>query len=123
MYWAFGSMGFLAPRVQGLDVLEPLQAPPDFVDESRGALFVFLPERSKELVWVKALLPDGDLWEFHNPLGHIRFLLYQAQPTRSSTGSPSSGRQSSCTVPARDACHHSNSSPRAASSTSARSSN
>jgi 4-amino-4-deoxy-L-arabinose transferase-like glycosyltransferase len=79
IYWGFGTMAFLAPETPGVDVLEPLRAPPDFVDESRGALFIFLPERSGELAWVQEALPGGHLREFHDPGGRLRFLLYEAE--------------------------------------------
>jgi 4-amino-4-deoxy-L-arabinose transferase-like glycosyltransferase len=82
IYWSFGTMSFLAPRVQGKDVVEPLDSPPDFVDETAGTaglgtVFLFLPERSGELVWVQQAFPDGQLREFYDGKGRLRFLTYE----------------------------------------------
>ncbi|MGD8398365.1 MAG: glycosyltransferase family 39 protein, partial [Anaerolineae bacterium] len=49
IYWSFGTMTFLAPSVTGEDVVEPLRAPPDFVQAGGDALFVLLPHRAGEL--------------------------------------------------------------------------
>jgi 4-amino-4-deoxy-L-arabinose transferase-like glycosyltransferase len=83
MYWKFGTMPFMAPRVQGKDVVEPLDGPPDFVDETdgtadRGIVFLFLPERSGELVWVQQAFPGGHLLEFKDRQGRLRFIAYEA---------------------------------------------
>jgi hypothetical protein len=77
IYWAFGTMAFLAPEVPGQDVVEPLDAPPDFVEEGRGAVFIFLPERVGELDWVRQAFPDGRLWEYRDARGKLRFTAYQ----------------------------------------------
>lgn len=77
IYWSFGTMPFLAPEVSGLDVTEPLDAPPDFVDESRRGVFVFLPERAGELSWVREAFPDGQVREFHDASGQLRFTAYE----------------------------------------------
>jgi 4-amino-4-deoxy-L-arabinose transferase-like glycosyltransferase len=77
IYWKFGTMEFLAPSVSGQDVVEPLSAPPDFVDEDRGAVFLFLPERTGELDWVQQAFPAGHLREFYDPGGRLRFIAYQ----------------------------------------------
>ena len=80
IYWNFGTMTFLAPDVPGQDVLEPLDAPPDFAakgSEDRRAVFLFLPERSGELAWVRQVLPDGRLREFRDAGGRLRFMAYE----------------------------------------------
>jgi 4-amino-4-deoxy-L-arabinose transferase-like glycosyltransferase len=77
IYWSFGTMTFLAPNVPGQDVIDPLTAPPDFVDQSRDALFIFLPERAGELAWVQQVYPDGTLREFRDAEGRLRFTAYQ----------------------------------------------
>lgn len=59
MYHDFGSSVFIAKDVQQIDVLEPLEGPPTFVDPSLRPVFVFLPERLNELEWVKQAYPDG----------------------------------------------------------------
>ena len=83
LYWKFGTMPFMAPRVQGADVVEPLDGPPDFADEAAGAegretVFLFLPERSGELAWVQQAFPDGRLREFYDRRGELRFIAYEA---------------------------------------------
>jgi 4-amino-4-deoxy-L-arabinose transferase-like glycosyltransferase len=78
IYWSFGTMTFLAPAVVGQDVVEPLSAPPDFVDEGQPAVFVFLPERAAELAWVQQAFPDGRLQEFRDSAGELRFIAYEA---------------------------------------------
>ena len=80
IYWGFGTMSFLAPHVPGHDVLEPLVAPPTFVDESRGAVFLFLPERGGELSLVQAAYPKGQLREFRDSEGQTRFIAYTVPP-------------------------------------------
>jgi 4-amino-4-deoxy-L-arabinose transferase-like glycosyltransferase len=77
IYWGFGTMEFLAPNVFGEDVVEPLQAPPDYVDGGGGTLFIFLPERAGELSWVQQAFPDGRLREFYDPDGRLRFIAYE----------------------------------------------
>jgi hypothetical protein len=82
IYWGFGTMTFLAPDVPGQDVVEPLDAPPDFVEKGHGAVFIFLPERVGELEWVRQAFPDGVLREFRDATGTLRFTIYQVrQPT------------------------------------------
>ena len=83
IYWKFGTMPFMAPRVQGWDVVDPLDGPPDFAGElggtvSRGTVFLFLPERSGELVWVQQAFPGGKLLEFNDRAGRLRFVAYEA---------------------------------------------
>jgi hypothetical protein len=77
IYWSFGTMQFLAPRVQGQDVIEPLEAPPDLPGEGQQAVFLFLPERRQELAWVEEGYPGGEVFEFYNPQGVLRFVAYQ----------------------------------------------
>lgn len=86
IYWNFGTMEFLAPSVEGQDVIEPLQGPPDIVDgeaaaapgaTSRSVMFVFLPERIGELELVRQALPGGRLQEVHDAWGSLRFTVYK----------------------------------------------
>ncbi len=77
IYWSFGTMEFLAPNVTGQDVTEPLTAPPDFVDADHPAIFILLPERAGELVWVQQAFPDGRLVELRDGQGRVRCILYQ----------------------------------------------
>ncbi len=80
LYWRFGTMMFLAPDVPGQDVVEPLTVPPDFVDPSRGAVFLLLPERASELAWIEQAYPAGKASEFHDSRGDLRFLAYEVAP-------------------------------------------
>jgi hypothetical protein len=80
LYWSFGTLMFLAPRVEGHDVVEPLTAPPDFVDEGRGAVFLLLPARAGELAWIEQAYPEGDLREFYDDAGQLRFIAYTIAP-------------------------------------------
>ena len=77
IYWKFGAMTFLAPEVSGYDVVEPLNSPPGFVDESRAAVFIFLPERVGELIWVQQAFPDRRVREFYDGAGRLRFTAYE----------------------------------------------
>ena len=52
-------MQFLAPRVQGQDVIEPLEAPPDLPGEGQQAVFLFLPERRQELAALEREFDGG----------------------------------------------------------------
>ncbi len=80
LYWNFGTMPFLAPDITGQDVAEPLTAPPDFVDRSHNAVFLFLPERLGELQWVQQAFPAGRLREFRDVGGRLRFAAYEVRP-------------------------------------------
>jgi 4-amino-4-deoxy-L-arabinose transferase-like glycosyltransferase len=83
IYWKFGTMPFMAPQVQGVDVVEPLDGLPDVAGgiagtAGPGAVFLFLPERSGELVWVQQAFPGGSLREFDDRAGRLRFVAYEA---------------------------------------------
>lgn len=82
VYWRFGTMIFLAPNVTGQDVIEPLEAPPEFVDDNQNAVFVFLPDRVREMGWVLQTFPDGRLREFHNQAGRLQFIAYEVPRVR-----------------------------------------
>jgi hypothetical protein len=80
MYWSFGTMTFLAPQVEGQDIVDPLDAPPDFVDDSEDAVFLFLPERISELSWVQQALPQGEVRAIHDSQGLLWFTAYEVLP-------------------------------------------
>lgn len=80
IYWNFGTMAFLAPDVQGQDVLEPLVAPLDFAVEDRQAVFLFLPERAGELIEVQRAFPEGRVLQFPDSSGRLRFVAYEVGP-------------------------------------------
>ena len=84
IYWKFGTMPFMAPQVQGMDVVEPLDGPSDFPGDTASAagqetVFLFLPQRSGELVWVQQAFPDGQLREFSDSQGRLRFIAYEVR--------------------------------------------
>jgi 4-amino-4-deoxy-L-arabinose transferase-like glycosyltransferase len=81
IYWSFGTIPFLAPQVEGKDVVEPLSSLPDFVDQGageggQGLAFLFLPERLGELAWVEQAFPGGQVREFHDAYDRLRFTAY-----------------------------------------------
>jgi 4-amino-4-deoxy-L-arabinose transferase-like glycosyltransferase len=77
IYYQFGTMPFLAPQVEGQNVVEPLSGPPDLELSDAGTLFLFLPERLGEMDWVKQAFPAGRVREFHDAGGKPRFTVYQ----------------------------------------------
>jgi hypothetical protein len=84
IYWSFGTMSFLAPGVSGEDVVEPItgdleQHQLSFVDEGQKAVFLFLPERVDEAVWVQEAYPGGTLREVHSADGRLQFEAYEVE--------------------------------------------
>jgi 4-amino-4-deoxy-L-arabinose transferase-like glycosyltransferase len=77
MYAGFPSIVYLAPEVEGEDVLEPLTGPPGFVEPDKLPLFVFLPERLAEIEYVEATYPKGRRLEFRQPAGSLLFVVYE----------------------------------------------
>lgn len=66
LYMDNGTVRFIAPRVQGVDVPEPLESPeqiPPLPDGMRP-VFIFLPERAGELEVVRQRYPDGHVASF-----------------------------------------------------------
>jgi hypothetical protein len=56
---------------------KPLDAAPDWQITGSQAAFVFLPEREKELEWVRSRYPGGTLQWFYANDGKRLFLLYE----------------------------------------------
>jgi hypothetical protein len=84
IYWGFGTMSFLAPDVKGTDVVQPLTLAGDLADYTgdapeEGMVFLFLPERMPELEWVEQAFPGGEIREFKDGGGRLRFVVY-SQP-------------------------------------------
>jgi len=80
IYWAFGTMTFLAPEIPGQDLVEPLGSPPDGVDRDVGAVFLVLPERQGEMAFVRQAFPEGVLHELVDPGGALRCIAYEVRP-------------------------------------------
>ncbi len=77
IYWSFGTMSFLAPRLSGRDIVEPLAGPPAGMEESRNALFILLPPRVGELSYLQAASPSGTVDEYHDEQGRLRFVAFR----------------------------------------------
>ncbi len=78
-YFSLATIQFLAPRMDGEDVIEPLAALPEWNLEG-PTLFVFLPERLPELDWVRARYPNGRYREFFSDKGPMLFAAYEVVP-------------------------------------------
>jgi len=80
MYADFGSTPFIAKRIQLHDVAQPLTRVPDFVDPRYKPVFVFLPERIKELALVRQAYPNGvqeDVRRMNDQNGPVLFTVYR----------------------------------------------
>ena len=64
MWVDFGSATFIAKNPYQ-DVIDPLTAPPAFVDPAYNAAFIFLPERKADFALVEQAYPGGQLEEVH----------------------------------------------------------
>ena len=81
MYWDFGTLRFLARGVKGVDVPPPGEGEPVEIDLSRGARFVFLPERLDELEAVRGQIPGGvKVPAFSNADGRLLYVSYEVAP-------------------------------------------
>lgn len=77
IYYGHPPIPFLAQGVTGVDVVERVQDKIEFVNPSRDAVFVFLPERRAEFDVVRRLYPVGSFREFRNPKGRLLFVAYE----------------------------------------------
>jgi len=83
IYWKFGTMTFLAPEVSGQDVVDPLTGPPHIagsagvVEAGHSLIFVFLPQRAADLIWVEQAFPKGQVQGFYDTSGRLRFTAYR----------------------------------------------
>jgi hypothetical protein len=75
-YFSLSTIPFLAPDKNGIDIIEPLTIPPDFLIDS-PTLFIFLPERLNELELVRQRYPDGAYEEFFSDKGEFLFAVYE----------------------------------------------
>jgi hypothetical protein len=75
----FGSIGYLAPEVEGVDIVDPLSRPNEraLVPDDKAAAFVFLPERRAELELVRQTFPGGHEQDVLAPTGdQLLYTLY-----------------------------------------------
>lgn len=93
----FGSLAYLAPHLERVDVFDPLTTPPtpDLAPPGRNTVFVFVPERIAELDLVRRSFPGGTVETVPSPVdGTPLFTVYYppaadgAMPLRS----PEAGR-------------------------------
>lgn len=77
-YFSLSTIPYLAPRMRGEDILEPLTAAPGWVVDG-PSIFMFLPERLNELPFVRERYPNGAYQEFIAPDGNIYFAVYEVR--------------------------------------------
>ncbi len=71
-----GIIRYMVPGLDGMDVQHPLDGPPDFVDGSRRAIFVFHPAREGEFEYVRSEFPKGEETDYWEPDGFLLFRMY-----------------------------------------------
>ncbi|MCS6848010.1 MAG: glycosyltransferase family 39 protein [Anaerolineae bacterium] len=76
-YQGFSTIKFVAPHVEGTDVLEPLAAPPDWTLDRPVTAFAFTPERATELEFVKRRYPNGRGVWIETPAREPLVLIYE----------------------------------------------
>lgn len=67
-YFSFSTIPYLAPSMQGHDIVAPLEAPPAW-PLRRSTLFIVLPERQGDLAHIRAAHPEGTERTFYGPDG------------------------------------------------------
>jgi 4-amino-4-deoxy-L-arabinose transferase-like glycosyltransferase len=77
-YRSHSTVPYLAPQMNGMDVVEPL-AGPWKTYLTRPTWFVFLPERLNELDFVREVYPQGSYREFPDPQGGLLFALFAVE--------------------------------------------
>lgn len=75
-YFSLATIQYLAPKMMGEDVVEPLRAPPDW-NLNGSTQFIFLPERLMELEQVQISYPDGEYHEILSDKGYMLFSAYE----------------------------------------------
>ncbi len=78
-YDSHSTIPYLAPHMLGRDIVEPLHAPPDFL-LNQDTIFIFLPERQRELLLVQEAFPHGRVQEFSHPRHGLLFTSYEVAP-------------------------------------------
>lgn len=77
-YFSLATIPYLAPQKNGIDITEPLGAPPVYPLEG-DTLFIFLPERLSELEFVRRAFPDGRYQEWIDRGDQLLFAVYQVE--------------------------------------------
>jgi hypothetical protein len=80
MYWGLGTFTYLLPEIEGVNVDQPLTAPPGagFVKTDKPIAFLFVPERRDELDWLRQTFPDGTLDDVPSPIeDKVLFTVYR----------------------------------------------
>lgn len=77
---AFNSVPFLAPQAEWMDVLDHPGEEWGFVDESRGAFFVVIPEREGDLEALRERFPGGEEAVVRARSGSVLFTTYYVAP-------------------------------------------
>jgi hypothetical protein len=62
-YYSISSLPYLAPKIVGLDMLEPWGSQLNPRPDSNHLVFVFLPENADEIPLVQGDYPGGELLE------------------------------------------------------------
>ncbi|MCS6883180.1 MAG: glycosyltransferase family 39 protein [Oscillochloridaceae bacterium] len=76
----FGTLPYLAPHLERVDVHDPLEEPvsPALAARDRQTVFVFVPERAGELDLVRFAFPNGAVEHVPSPVdGALLFSMYQ----------------------------------------------
>ncbi|MCA9979474.1 MAG: glycosyltransferase family 39 protein [Anaerolineales bacterium] len=77
-YASHATVPYLAPRMHGRDLNEPLTAPPTWLLR-RDSIFVFLPERGAELAYIEEAFPHGRVRQIANRQNELLFLSYEVE--------------------------------------------
>jgi hypothetical protein len=78
-YLTHSTIRYMVPGLDGYDVPQPISGPPDFVDRSRRAIFLFIPPRAGEFQSVQRAYPNGERIEFTKPDGQELFFVYEVE--------------------------------------------
>lgn len=71
-YFSLATIPYLAPDVKGVDIIEPLTAPPEW-EIAKPTQFIFLPERLDELNFVQQAFPTAVYEEVRNAEGQLLY--------------------------------------------------
>ncbi len=78
-YITHGTIRYMDPDLNGMDVNQPLTNAPDFVDASLPAIFVFGPGRFDDFKFVQQAYPDGSRFDYKTRDGKELFFAYTVE--------------------------------------------